>query len=141
MVRFQRISANSDLGMQIHNALFQGNYQHGYILKPEPLLESSHPPISHDSTPYETEVCRIKLQVQVISGQQLPRPKDYKPGTAVDPYVQVEMICPNGQIIENRTRTVRDNEFNPMWDEKLKFEHVSSSREFAFIRCVLRRTY
>lgn len=123
-----------DLGMQIHEALFQGNYQHGYILKPTPLLASSHPPNCHHPTPYESKACRIKLDVQVISGQQLPRPKDYKPGQAVDPYVQIEMICPSGQITESRTRAVRDNEFNPMWDEKLSFDVVTASREFVFVR-------
>jgi phosphatidylinositol phospholipase C, delta len=123
-----------DLPMQIHEALFQGNYQHGYILKPTPLLASSHPPESHHPTPYESRPRRVKLDVHVISGQQLPRPKDYKPGQAVDPYVQIEMICPNGQGSENRTRAVRDNEFNPMWDEPLSFEVVTSSKEFVFVR-------
>ena len=122
--------------MQIHDALFQGNYQHGYILKPAPLLASSHPPSSHHSSPYESKSCKIKLDVQVISGQQLPRPKDYKPGQAVDPYVQIDMICPNGQVIEMHTRAVRDNEFNPMWDERLSFEVVTPSREFVFVRCL-----
>ena len=120
--------------MQIHEALFQGNYQHGYILKPTCLLASSHPPHAHHPTPYESKACRIRLDVQVISGQQLPRPKDSKPGQAVDPYVQIEMICPNGQILESRTRAVRDNEFNPMWDEKLSFDVVTASREFVFVR-------
>jgi phosphatidylinositol phospholipase C, delta len=124
----------TDLGMQIHEALFQANYQHGYILKPTSLLESSHPPSYHHLSPYESKSCKIKLDVQVISGQQLPRPKDYKPGQAVDPYVQIEMICPNGQTIEGRTCVVRDNEFNPMWDERLSFDVVTPSREFVFVR-------
>ena len=123
-----------DSGMQIHEAMFQGNYQHGYILKPAHLLTSSHPPSSHHPSPYESKSCRIKLDIQVISGQQLPRPKDYKPGQAVDPYVQIEMICPNGQNVEARTRAVRGNEFNPMWDERLSLEVVTPSREFAFVR-------
>jgi len=120
--------------MQIHEALFQANYRHGYILKPPCLLQSSHPPSSHHPTPYESKPCRIKLDVQVISGQQLPRPKDYRPGQTVDPYVQIEMISPSVPILENRTRAVRDNEFNPIWDEKLSFEVVTSSREFVFLR-------
>src|SRR5271170_132454 len=118
--------------MQVHEALFQANYQHGYILKPAPLLASSHPPSSHHATPYESKSFRIKLDVHVISGQQLPRPKDYKPGQAVDPYVQIEIICPNGQTTEGRTRAVRDNEFNPSWDEKLSLEAVTSGRDFVF---------
>lgn len=133
-ISLSRICLMIDLPMQIHEALFQGNYQHGYILKPAPLLASSHPLASHHPTPYESRPCRVKLDVHVISGQQLPRPKDYKPGQAVDPYVQIEMICPNGQSSENRTRAVRDNEFNPMWDERLSSEVVTSSREFVFVR-------
>ena len=120
--------------MQIHEALFQANYQHGYILKPQTLLPVSHPPSSHHPTPYESKPCRVKLDIHVISGQQLPRPKDYKLGQTVDPYVQIELICPNGQISEGRTRPVRDNEFNPMWDERLSCEMTTPSREFVFVR-------
>ena len=118
--------------MQIQEALFQANCQHGYILKPASLLPSSHPQAPY-ITPFESRACKIKLDVQVISGQQLPRPKDYKPGQVVDPYVQIEMICP-GQTFEVRTRAVRDNEFNPRWDERFSFEQVTSGREFVFIR-------
>jgi hypothetical protein len=123
-----------DLGMQMHEALFQANYQHGYILKPQTLLPASHPPASHHPSPYESKSCRVKLDVHVISGQQLPRPKDYKLGQTVDPYVQVELICPNGQTSEGRTRAVRDNEFNPMWDERISCETTTPSREFVFVR-------
>jgi phosphatidylinositol phospholipase C, delta len=123
-----------DLGMQMHEALFQTNYQHGYILKPQTLLPASHPPSSHHPTPYESKPCRVKLDVHVISGQQLPRPKDYKLGQTVDPYVQIELICPNGQTSEGRTRAVRDNEFNPMWDERIACEMTTPSHEFVFVR-------
>jgi hypothetical protein len=129
-----------DLGMQLNTAMFQANYQHGYILKPASLVPSSHPKASHHPTPYESKACRIQLSVNVISGQQLPRPKDYKPGTAVDPYVEVELICPTSTA-EQRTRAVRDNEFNPMWDERLKFDMVTTNREFAFVRYVSPQTY
>jgi Ca2+-dependent lipid-binding protein len=74
--------------------------------------------------------------VHVISGQQLPRPKDFKLGQTIDPYVQIELICPNGQTAESRTRAVRDNEFNPMWDERLSCEMMTPSREFVFVRYV-----
>jgi hypothetical protein len=119
--------------MQLNTAMFQANYQHGYILKPPSLLPSSHPKASHHPTPYESKARHIQLSVHVISGQQLPRPKDYKPGTAVDPYVEIEFIGPSS-ISELRTRTVRDNEFNPMWDEKLKFDVVTTNWEFVFVR-------
>ena len=115
--------------MQINEALFQANHHHGYILKPYSLLHSS--PGSHRPTP---QPYRIKLDVKVISGQQIPRPKDYKPGTAVDSYVQVELIYPYGLTTERRTRAVRDNEFNPMWDEKLSFNIITLNREFVFVR-------
>ena len=127
-------SLTPDSGMQIHEALFQGNFQHGYVLKPTSLLPSSHPPGSHHHTPYESRPCRIRFDVDVISGQQLPRPRDYKPGQSIDPYVQIELIGASGQTSENRTRAVRDNEFNPMWDERLSFDLVSSNREFIFVR-------
>ena len=121
--------------MQINEALFQANYQHGYILKPASLLPCSHPPGSHHPAPYESRLCTIKLDVKVISGQQLPRPKDYKPGTAVDPYVQIELISAS-QHAESRTSAVRGNEFNPMWEERLTFDVVTSTPDFVFVRCL-----
>jgi len=121
----------ADRGMQIHEALFQGNHQHGYILKPASLLPSSNPRLS---IPNESKSSRIKLNVEVISGQQLPRPKDSKPGQAVDPYVHIELICPNGQGSESRTRAVRDNEFNPVWDEHMSFDVVTPHKELIFVR-------
>lgn len=122
-----------DLGMQLNTAMFQANFQHGYILKPAFLRpEASHPKASHDN---DTKATRIQLSVHVISGQQLPRPKDYKPGTAVDPYVEVELICPSSTT-DQRTRAVRDNEFNPMWDEKVKFDVTTTDKEFVFVRYI-----
>jgi phosphatidylinositol phospholipase C, delta len=125
----------TDLGMQLQDALFQANFQHGYILKPASLLPSSHPHGSHHPTPYESKACRIKLDLHIISGQQLPRPRDYKPGQVIDPYVQIEFIGATGQTHEYRTRAVRDNEFNPMWDERLSFDLVATGHEFIFVRC------
>jgi len=122
-----------DLGMQLNTAMFQANIQHGYILKPASLLPAKE---SHHRTPDEAKATHVQLSVHVISGQQLPRPKDYKPGTAVDPYVEVELICPS-LTTDQRTRAVRDNEFNPMWDEKLNFEVTTANKEFVFVRYIL----
>lgn len=47
---------------------------------------------------------------QVISGQQLPKPKESgAKGNTVDPYVTVEIFGIPADCVEERTKTVRHN--------------------------------
>lgn len=68
--------------MQINNAMFALNKGCGYVLKP-----------SYMRSPGQTWVPKPRiLTVEVISGQQLPKPKDSKRGEIIDPFVEVELI-------------------------------------------------
>jgi phosphatidylinositol phospholipase C delta len=95
----------------------------------------------------------------VISAQQLPLPKDAhgheiidKP--ALNPYVEVSLHFPDWGLCSSpsspagtsalqvslRTSTVKNNGFNPIWEEKLglPFEVLGDMRELVFVRFAVR---
>ena len=95
--------------------------------------------------------------VQVISAQQLPLPKDAhgreiidKP--ALNPYVEISLHFPDWGLsslspastsplqVSYRTSTVKNNGFNPVWEEKLglPFEVLGDMRELVFVRFAVR---
>lgn len=95
--------------------------------------------------------------VQVISAQQLPLPKDANGREIVDrpalnPYVEVSVHLPDWGLysappvstsalqVSNRTSTVRNNGFNPVWDETLSlpFHVLGDMRELVFVRFAVR---
>ncbi|GLD46596.1 1-phosphatidylinositol 4,5-bisphosphate phosphodiesterase eta-2, partial [Lates japonicus] len=65
-----------------------------------------------------------QLVLKIISGQQLPKPKDSMlgdRGEIIDPFVEVEIIGLPVDCCKEQTRVVDDNGFNPMWVETLVF--------------------
>jgi phosphatidylinositol phospholipase C delta len=95
--------------------------------------------------------------VQVISAQQLPLPKDANGREIIDkpalnPYVEVSVHLPDWGLyssppastsalqVSNRTRTVKNNGFNPVWEEKisLPFSVLGDMRELVFVRFAVR---
>jgi phosphatidylinositol phospholipase C delta len=96
--------------------------------------------------------------VQVISAQQLPLPKDANGHEIVDkpalnPYVEVSVHFPDwglyssppsssasGLQVSNRTSTVKNNGFNPIWEEMLSlpFHVLGDMRELVFVRFAVR---
>jgi phosphatidylinositol phospholipase C delta len=94
---------------------------------------------------------------QVISAQQLPLPKDAHgreiiDKSAIDRYVEVSVHFPDWGIfslppvstsalqVSDRTSTVKNNGFNPVWDETLSlpFEVLGDMRELVFVRFAVR---
>lgn len=85
----------SDLGCMINHAMFLRNGRSGYVLKPASLRPGNHK--------LKDVVCRRKtyeLDITIISGQQIPRPRD-KDGrdiitkSTMDPYVHVSLYIPD----------------------------------------------
>jgi phosphatidylinositol phospholipase C delta len=96
----------------------------------------------------------------VISAQQLPLPKDANGHEIVDkpalnPYVEVSVHFPDWGLyssppssatssasvqVSNRTSTVKNNGFNPVWDETLSlpFRVLGEMRELVFVRFAVR---
>ncbi|KAI9105701.1 PLC-like phosphodiesterase [Phlyctochytrium arcticum] len=111
-----------DRGMQLNHAMFNLNGRSGYVLKPPSLLKGG--------TPSRQPI--MVLTVEIVSGQQLPKPKDSSVGTIIDPYIEVEIVGSEPDNARFRTRAVSNNGFNPVWKEKFLF--MITDMDLAFLR-------
>ncbi|XP_058160593.1 LOW QUALITY PROTEIN: 1-phosphatidylinositol 4,5-bisphosphate phosphodiesterase eta-2 [Dasypus novemcinctus] len=118
--------------LQLNRAKFSANGNCGYVLKPPSMCQGVFNPNSEDPLPGQL---RKQLVLRVISGQQLPKPRDSvlgDRGEIIDPFVEVEVIGLPVDCNKEQTRVVDDNGFNPMWEETLVF--VVHMPEVALIR-------
>ncbi|KAG8002421.1 1-phosphatidylinositol 4, partial [Nibea albiflora] len=107
--------------LQLNRAKFYSNGNCGYILKPACMCEGAFNPNLEDPLPGQM---KKQLVLKIISGQQLPKPKDSMlgdRGEIIDPFVEVEIIGLPVDCCKEQTRVVDDNGFNPMWEETLVF--------------------
>ncbi|KAM4738213.1 1-phosphatidylinositol 4,5-bisphosphate phosphodiesterase eta-2a isoform 1-T3 [Anableps anableps] len=107
--------------LQLNRAKFFSNGNCGYILKPTCMCEGAFNPNLEDPLPGRM---KKQLVLKIISGQQLPKPKDSMlgdRGEIIDPFVEVEIIGLPVDCCKEQTRVVDDNGFNPMWEETLVF--------------------
>ncbi|XP_047217911.1 1-phosphatidylinositol 4,5-bisphosphate phosphodiesterase eta-2a isoform X4 [Girardinichthys multiradiatus] len=107
--------------LQLNRAKFYSNGNCGYILKPTCMCEGPFNPNLEDPLPGRM---KKQLVLKIISGQQLPKPKDSMlgdRGEIIDPFVEVEIIGLPVDCCKEQTRVVDDNGFNPMWEETLVF--------------------
>ncbi|XP_039611990.1 1-phosphatidylinositol 4,5-bisphosphate phosphodiesterase eta-2a isoform X3 [Polypterus senegalus] len=107
--------------LQLNRAKFNSNGNCGYVLKPKCMCEGAFNPMSEDPLPGQM---KKQLVLKIISGQQLPKPKDSMlgdRGEIIDPFVEVEIIGLPADCCKEQTRVVDDNGFNPMWEETLVF--------------------
>ncbi|CAJ1055158.1 1-phosphatidylinositol 4%2C5-bisphosphate phosphodiesterase eta-2a isoform X2 [Xyrichtys novacula] len=107
--------------LQLNRAKFYSNGNCGYILKPTCMCDGAFNPNLEDPLPGQM---RKQLVLKIISGQQLPKPKDSMlgdRGEIIDPFVEVEVIGLPVDCCKEQTRVVDDNGFNPMWEETLVF--------------------
>ncbi|KAK9479228.1 PLC-like phosphodiesterase [Lipomyces japonicus] len=123
-----------DLGLQMNEAMFSTADKSGYVLKP---LEMRTANGYHLRT---TKIQKLRLSVTMISAQQLPRPKEFKPDDSFDPSIEIEVYGPNNPPKRMRTKTVRNNGFNPVWNEKFSVELVGPLLELSFIRILVLST-
>lgn len=118
----------------LNRAMFAANGGCGYILKPRFLRDSKlhYSPCSpaFGVTGELLEFPSIKLTVEVLSGQNLPR----RAGTEfaddrdiIDPYVEVRIRGHPDDFSANpkvETSVVKDNGFNPSWRQTFTFKLV-----------------
>ncbi|XP_068604919.1 1-phosphatidylinositol 4,5-bisphosphate phosphodiesterase eta-2a [Brachionichthys hirsutus] len=107
--------------LQLNRAKFYGNGNCGYVLKPPCMCDGAFNPNLEDLLPGQM---KKQLVLKIISGQQLPKPKDSMlgdRGEIIDPFVEVEIIGLPMDCCKEQTRVVDDNGFNPMWEETLVF--------------------
>ncbi|KAJ3602508.1 hypothetical protein NHX12_030262 [Muraenolepis orangiensis] len=107
--------------LELNQAKFSSNGNCGYILKPKCMSKGAFNPAMEDPLPGQR---KVQLVLKIISGQQLPKPKDSvfgDRGEIIDPFVEVEIIGLPVDCSKEQTRAVDDNGFNPMWEETLVF--------------------
>ncbi|RAL67945.1 hypothetical protein DID88_008669 [Monilinia fructigena] len=158
-----------DLGMQMNDAMFAGGTdQSGYVLKPSVLREIKMLP----SVPEEAGADHVKRErknvnfsIDIVSAQQLMRPKGLPSNRSVDPYVEVEVYHADDKSKETkgvigeggldassakdgssglgaphkrRTHIVQENGFNPVFNKKFNFALTTKFPELVFVRWTVR---
>ncbi|EUC33113.1 hypothetical protein COCVIDRAFT_11286 [Bipolaris victoriae FI3] len=144
-----------DLGQQLNEAMFAGGDDRtGYVLKPAALrLESQTPVVGHRKAPKK----QVKFTVQIISAQQLPRPRGLGQEANINPYVEFEMYCAEdmganatgiggqdasarnghsgiGNPLRKRTRIVEGNGYNPEFGNEIDMTVTTRYPSLVFVR-------
>ena len=157
-----------DLGMQMNDAMFaSGTDQSGYVLKPVELREIQvlpHVPEEARIGAMKRERKNVNFSIDVISAQQLMRPKGLGPHRSVDPYIEVEVYHADDKTKDSkgvvgeggldasgkdglsglgaphrrRTQIVQENGFNPIFDKKFNFDLTTKYPELVFVRFTVR---
>jgi len=125
--------------MFLNEARFAPNGRCGYILKPEFLRESGLSPGSAPGSGAEAAAKPqqgMRLKIQIISGQHLPKPGQKREGEIVDPYVEVEVYGHPTDSQKQKTKFIKNNGFNPVWEEVLEF--VVNFPKLAFLYFVVK---
>ena len=152
-----------DLGMQINNAMFaSGVDRTGYVLKPEEMRgDLPDSKRSLDSTSSTQSLVRkqlVGLTLNMISAQQVPRPRNASLEDDVDPYIEIEIISAEdkgkgvafgeggidssdskgvsgiGAPHKRRTPVKPSNGYNPEFNEKFRLSVVTKYPSLVFIR-------
>ncbi|XP_065653879.1 inactive phospholipase C-like protein 2 [Hydra vulgaris] len=109
------------IAMDINRGFFLKNGGCGYVLKPSVMREE----VSYFNSNMKQEipgVCPVTLTIKVISGYQLPKPRgSASKADTVDPYVVIEMFGLPADYRFERTKTISNNGFNPVFDETFEF--------------------
>eukprot|EP00949_MAST-11_sp_MAST-11-sp1_P004218 g4218.t1 len=96
----------------------------GYVLKPPRLIDASSSSSSSSSSVQPQQAPPMQLKIRIYSGHYIPKPGNMESGEIVDPYVLVKVsgaACGTGSS-ERRTSAVKDNGFDPAWDEEFTFD-------------------
>lgn len=143
-----------DVGMQMNQAMFAaGSDRTGYVLKPKSLRV-----ISPEQDTKITERKLVRFSVDVISAQQLPRPRNMPVDGNINPYVEIEMFsaddrgqsfvfgeggmnasarngmsgigCPH----RRRTRIEQRNGYSPNFNESFRLSLETKYPDLMFVR-------
>lgn len=128
---FQIVALNfqtNDSAMDLNDALFADNGGCGFVLKPEILRDHT---LGFDPLNTRTMKNKMKLKIKVISAQNLPMNQELIKDIS-DPYVSIKIHGVPSDKQEKKTRSIKDNGFNPIWNEDLEF--TINCPELAFVR-------
>jgi phosphatidylinositol phospholipase C delta len=118
-----------DLALQLNEALFSGHG--GWVLKPPSLrAEPGQEPEK------SKRGGKVKMELEIVGGSELPMPEDAKKQGHLQPYVVVELLTSKGEYKKTEVYKKRkDDEHqgrNARWEERLTFEW--EDEELVFIR-------
>ncbi|CAJ0936218.1 unnamed protein product, partial [Mesorhabditis belari] len=105
---------------------FRTNGNCGYVLKPQELIDGKD--LRTLARP------KMRIGIGIISAQYLPKPDTGK--DIIDPYVSIQVFGVPRDEWKVKTKTIKDNGFNPVWNES--FEHELVCPEMALIRFVVK---
>lgn len=155
-----------DLGYMMNHAMFQRNGGLGYVLKPRALRLPNQKDLLAQRTEHVFEVGIISAQ-QLLPPRDCVGPDRGTAALTVDPYVEVSVHAPDwtgflpphagwgagavgppalavpplSPAVTYRTSAVKNNVFNPVWEEKLRipFSVVGDMTELVFVRFAVRQ--
>ncbi|KAL8919283.1 MAG: hypothetical protein Q9208_006848 [Pyrenodesmia sp. 3 TL-2023] len=149
------------LPMQLNQAMFaSGSDRMGYVLKPRELRRAipEHTWESKDCGNGNIQKEIVRFSVDVISGQQLPRPRNLAVDAALNPYVEIEMISAEdkgkdvayGEGGQNasarngmsgigfphrrRTHVIPSHGFSPIFNDGFKLQVHTKHPDLVFVR-------
>ncbi|TQB74697.1 Phospholipase C [Monascus purpureus] len=148
-----------DIGMQLNQAMFAaGSDRTGYVLKPDSLRA---PGVDGDPKKRKMERKVVRFSVDVISAQQLPRPRSLGPDDNINPYVEIEMFSADdrGQSLafgeggmnasarngmsglgfphRRRTKIEQSNGYSPIFNDRFKLSLETKYPDLVFVRWVV----
>ncbi|KAJ7450824.1 1-phosphatidylinositol-4,5-bisphosphate phosphodiesterase 1 [Mycena latifolia] len=154
-----------DLGYMMNHAMFQRNEGSGYVLKPRALRLPNQKDLLAKWTEHVFEVGIISAQ-QLPPPKDSAGPDRGNTAATVDPYVEVAVHVPDWSgfqppraggggvgspvlppapvspsAVTYRTSAVKNNGFNPVWEEKLRipFSCVGDMMDLIFVRFTVRQ--
>ena len=153
-----------DLPMQMNEAMFAcGSDRLGYVLKPRELRQSLQEHTWEGPGPSDGKVQRkiIKFSIDMISAQQLPRPRSMSPDDELNPYIEIEMFSADdkgkgltsgeggqnasarngmagiGSPHRRRTEVAQSFGFNPVFREDFNFQVETKYPSLVFVRWIV----
>ncbi|KAJ5420996.1 hypothetical protein N7465_003515 [Penicillium sp. CMV-2018d] len=145
-----------DIGMQMNQAMFAaGTDRTGYILKPESLRL---PAADDGKQKRKMERKLVRFSVDVVSAQQLPRPRTIGQDDNINPYVEIEMFSADdrgqsfvlgeggmdasarngmsgiGYPHRRRTKIEQSNGYSPVFNDKFKLSLETKYPDLVFVR-------
>ena len=108
-----------DVPMHINKAMFEENNSCGYVRKPDVIWNRSHL-MYRRFNPMEKEFDGIhvtQLVLNVVSGQYLNQANLFS-----NTFIEIELLGIPSDCTKRKTKTIRRNSFNPLWNETFYFK-------------------
>eukprot|EP00038_Savillea_parva_P017361 m.19984 g.19984 ORF g.19984 m.19984 type:complete len:1333 (+) comp3742_c0_seq1:562-4560(+) len=106
--------------MWLHHGKFLQNGNCGYLLKPKAMLDPAVLFNPHQPSTFMMHVDQVKLSITVVSARHLNKKVSGK--GLVSPFVELEINGVPKDARRVKTRTISDNGFNPVWNERFDFK-------------------